>query len=202
MGDVSSQAVLIDRPGEGDFPQELLVMPGKRSQCHFIVIVSQSLWEMCPAMMWKQGMAIALLFPVDVVNNVTVKEKSKPLTSELAPTSFNFGDSPVPPEWKQTKDQKIMEMKDIFSPRVWHCCARSTEHTIRVTDDRPFRESSRYLPDLRKHLNDRRGRDHYRVPKPLCIPNSCGVKDGNGTICMWVNTEQENKLLINTLSLA
>lgn len=46
----------------------------------------------------KRGMPIAHMFPVDVVGTVPVKEKSKPPTSELSPSSFNFGDSRVPTE--------------------------------------------------------------------------------------------------------
>lgn len=139
---------------------------------------------------------------MDVVNNVTVKEKSKPLTSELAPSSFNFGDSPVPPEWKQRLCQKMMERKEVFSCRKFDVgCAQSTEHTIRVTDDRPFREHSRRLPpgdveDLRKHLNDLKeagiiteSRSPYTSPVVV-------VRKKNGTIRMCVDYRTLNRRTI------
>lgn len=46
-------------------------------------------------------MPIVHLFPVDVMNTVPEKEKPEPPTPKLSPSSFNFGDSPVPAEWKE-----------------------------------------------------------------------------------------------------
>lgn len=54
----------------------------------------------------------------------------------------------------------MMERKEVFSCSEFDVgCAKSTQHSVRVTEDKPFREHSRRLPpkdleDVRKHFND------------------------------------------------
>lgn len=145
-GRFSSQAVLIERPEEGVFPDELLVMPvidkPTAVNCRRITVTVRNMSN--HEVTIKRGTPITHVFPVDVVKEVLVKGKPKPFPSELSSSSFNFGNSPVPPEWKERLCQEMMKRKEVFSCSEFDVgCAKSTEHTIRVTDDKPFRE----LPD-------------------------------------------------------
>ena len=161
-GRFSSQAVLIERPEEGVFPDELLVMPvidkPTAVNCRRITVTLRN--RSNHEVTIKRGTPIAHVFPVDVVKEVLVKGKPKPFPSELSSFSFNFGNSPVPPEWKERLCQEMMKRKEVFSCSEFDVgCAKSTEHTIRVTDDKPFRERSRRLAphdvdDVRKHINE------------------------------------------------
>jgi len=87
----------------------------------------------------------------------------------------------------------MMERSEVLSCSEFDVgCAKSTQHSIRVTDDRPFRERSRRLPpgdleDVRKHLNDLKeagiiseSRSPYASPIVM-------VRKKNGTIRMCVD---------------
>ena len=75
---VPDRAVLIDRPEDGWFPEELLVMPvvekSNTVHCRRITVTLRNV-SSHPVTV-KRGMAIAHLFPVDVMN--TVPEKLRP----------------------------------------------------------------------------------------------------------------------------
>lgn len=203
-GGLSSQAVLIDRPEEDCFPEELLVMPvvdkSTAVHCRRITVTMRNVSSHNVTL--KRGVPIAHLFPVDVINTVLEKEGPKLSTPQLSPSSFNFGDSSLPPEWKERLCQKMMERKEVFSCSEFDVgCAKSTQHSIRVTDDRPFRERSRRLPpgdleDVRKHLNDLKeagiisdSRSPYASPIVV-------VRKKNGTMRMCVDYRTLNRRTI------
>ncbi|KAL2102455.1 hypothetical protein ACEWY4_001623 [Coilia grayii] len=79
-------------------------------------------------------------------------------TSALSPASFDFGTSHMPEEAKQRLCEKMLQRKEVFSCSEWDVgCSKSTQHEIRLTDSRPFRERSRRLApadleDVRQHL--------------------------------------------------
>lgn len=102
-GSPHSQAILIDRPEEGYFPEELLVMPDIEKtntvQCCHIAVTLRTVSNHNVTL--KRGMQIAHLYQVEVINTVPEKEESKLLSAQLSPSSFNFADSPVPPDWKE-----------------------------------------------------------------------------------------------------
>lgn len=112
----------------------------------------------------KRGTPIAHLFPVDVAPGVPLKSKQDS-SERLTSSSFNFGDSSVPEGWKKRLCEKMMERKEVFSTHEFDVgCSKSTHHTIRVTEDKPFRERSRRLApadveDVRKHLNNLKTRE-------------------------------------------
>uniref|UniRef100_A0AAY4C672 Gypsy retrotransposon integrase-like protein 1 n=1 Tax=Denticeps clupeoides TaxID=299321 RepID=A0AAY4C672_9TELE len=106
----------------------------------------------------KRGMPIAQLCPVDVVGEAPVITEDSH-SSELTSDSFNFKDSPMSEQWREQLCKRMLERKEVFSRDEFDVgCAKNTEHLIRVTDNKPFRERSRRLPpgdvaDVRKHLN-------------------------------------------------
>lgn len=115
-----------------------------------------------------------------LIRNDTLKEKSIPTGTVLArvyatdtvretrsvpnvhpvidPKLFDFGDSPVPQEWKDRLSQKLSQRVNVFSLSDWDVgLATGVEHHIRLRDEKPFRERSRRLApadieDVRRHL--------------------------------------------------
>lgn len=73
---------------------------------------------------------------------------------------INFGDSPLPEEWKERLRKKVAQCADVFSLHEWDVgLAKGVEHSIRLADERPFRERSRRLAptdidDVRRHIQE------------------------------------------------
>uniref|UniRef100_A0A8C3G961 Paraneoplastic antigen Ma-like C-terminal domain-containing protein n=1 Tax=Cyclopterus lumpus TaxID=8103 RepID=A0A8C3G961_CYCLU len=105
------ESVLIDRPEEGGFPEGLLVMPVAEKptvvHCRRIKVTLRNLSGHNVTL--RRGMQIAHLFPVEVINTVPAKEIPTRSTSPLSPSSFDFGESPVPPEWKERLSENDAE---------------------------------------------------------------------------------------------
>ncbi|KAG1937128.1 interleukin-1 receptor accessory protein-like 1-A, partial [Pimephales promelas] len=106
----------------------------------------------------KRGTPLAHVFPVTMVLQLSSNPQSE--QSNLSPTCFDFGDSPMPEEAKQSLCEEMMQRKEVFSLHEWDVgCAKSTMHEIRLNDSRPFRERSRRLApadweDVRQHLQE------------------------------------------------
>jgi len=160
QGAPSTQTVLVDSPddpaNESRLPDELLVRPELRTSTGVMAKKITLLVRNVSAreITLTRGMPIAHLFPVDVVSSPPGKKE---------PSSFNFGDSPVPKEWKERLVTKMMERSKVFSLHDFDVgCSKSTQHTIKTTDDKPFRERSRRLPPadveaLRQDLSQLKG---------------------------------------------
>ena len=104
------------------------------------------------------------LCPADPVILPALPHETKS-TSEETPTKFDpclidFGDSPIPEQWKSRLRKKLSERSSVFSLHEWDVgLAKGVEHNIRLSDARPFRERSRRLApadieDVRRHLQD------------------------------------------------
>uniref|UniRef100_A0A669BQ97 Gypsy retrotransposon integrase-like protein 1 n=1 Tax=Oreochromis niloticus TaxID=8128 RepID=A0A669BQ97_ORENI len=92
------------------------------------------------------------------VDTVTPVQPSDLATEKIDPNLFDFGDSPIPEEWKSRLRQKLAERRNVFSKHEWDVgLAKGVEHHIRLHDPRPFRERSRRLApadidDVRRHI--------------------------------------------------
>lgn len=166
QGIPSAQAILVDSPDEPAddprFPGELLIRPELQAPT---VVMSKKITVLVRNVSKKEitltrGMPVAHLFPVDVVSSSSVSQESNTESAgKLTPSSFNFGDSPVPQEWKERLVGKMMERQEVFSTHEFDVgCCKSAHHTIKTTEDKPFRERSRRLPPadleaLRQHLS-------------------------------------------------
>lgn len=161
-----AQAILVDSPEEpGDdarFLGELLVRPELQVPT---VVMAKKITVLVRNVSKKEvtltrGMPVAHLFPVDVVSSSSVSQKPNTESAgKLTPSSFNFGDSPVPEEWKERLVGKMMERHEVFSTHEFDVgCCKSAHHAIKTTEDKPFRERSRRLAPadleaLRQHLS-------------------------------------------------
>lgn len=117
----------------------------------------------------------------------------EPETTAFDSSQIDFGDSPVPEEWKDRLRQKLVERAHLFSVHEWDVgLAKEVEHTIRLADTRPFRQRSRRLApadieDVRKHLQEllcagiiKESRSPYASPIVI-------VRKKNGTIRMCID---------------
>lgn len=202
-GSIASQAVLIEHPQGSSFPEELVVMPELKKStavlCRRIQVTVRNVTA--HAVTLKRGMSIAHLYPVDVVSMAS-GARTNPPKEELTPAVFNFGDSPVPEEWKERLSQKMMERKDVFSCSEFDVgCAKSAEHQIRTTEDKPFRERSRRLApceveDVRRHLNDLKKAGIISESRSPYASPIVVVRKKNGTIRMCVDYRTLNRRTI------
>lgn len=84
-----------------------------------------------------KGTIIAHVHKADVVTQVqSIQAPSQRLDLAI----FDFGDSPIPKNWKVRLSQKLAEHPEVFSLTEWDVgLAKGVEHHIRLNDSRPFR---------------------------------------------------------------
>lgn len=206
QGVPSTQALLVDSPDdpadEPRFPEELLVRPelqastGVMAKRITVLVRNMSAREIT----LTRGMPIAHLFPVDVVSSPPgEKEFDVESPGRLTPSSFNFGDSPVPKEWKERLVTKMMERSEVFSLHEFDVgCSKSTQHTIKTTDDKPFRERSRRLPPadveaVRQHLSQLKNAGVITESRSPYASPIVVVRKKNGKIRMCVDFRTLNR---------
>lgn len=86
------------------------------------------------------GAVLGHMYITDVVTTI---HRSEPESDEFDANQINFGDSPLPEEWKERLRQKLAQRADVFSLHEWDVgLAKGVEHSIRLADERPFRVSS------------------------------------------------------------
>ncbi|XP_065144555.2 retrovirus-related Pol polyprotein from transposon 412 [Paramisgurnus dabryanus] len=73
---------------------------------------------------------------------------------------FNFGDSSIPPEWKDRLTSRLREMPEVFSLHSQDFgCTDKVKHKINLTDETPFKHRARPIhPEdmeaVKKHLQE------------------------------------------------
>lgn len=103
------------------------------------------------------GAVLGHVYTTDVVTSTHNKE---PTSAEWDASEIDFGDSPLPQEWKERLRTKLTQRADVFSLHEWDVgLAKGVEHSIRMSDERPFRERSRRLApadidDVRRHIQE------------------------------------------------
>ena len=137
-----------------------------------------------------KGTVIAQIHKADVVTGLA-QAPSAP--GAIDPALFDFGDSPLPPMWRDRLAQKLAERSKVFSVEEWDVgLAKDVEHRIRLTDSRPFRERSRRIApgdidDVRRHLQEllaagiiKESRSPYASPIVVARKKS-------GKVCMCID---------------
>ncbi len=196
----SCKTLLVDKLEESWFPEELLVAPEVQAttivQSKRIGITVRNVSSR-PVMI-KRGMSIAHVFPVEVVATVSKPQESSGQT-ELNKNAFKFGDSPVSEEWRQRLVKKMSERKEVFSFDEFDVeCSRSTQHHIRLTENKPFCERSRRLPpadleDVRQHLEKLKGAEIIAESRSPYASPIVVVRKKNGQIRMCMDYRTLNR---------
>ncbi|XP_044073506.1 uncharacterized protein LOC122885865 [Siniperca chuatsi] len=208
-GTPSTQAILVDSPDdlaeEPRFPDQLLVRPELQaatvvSSRRITVLVNNNSTK---EITLTRGMPIAHLFPVDVLPTPTVnKETDLKSSKRVTQSSFDFGTSPVPKKWKDRLVKKMLERSDVFSTHEFDVgCSKSTQHAIKTTEDKPFRERSRRLPPadleaLRQHLSDLKETGIITESRSPYASPIVVVRKKNGKIRMCVDYRTLNRRTI------
>ncbi|XP_057187744.1 retrovirus-related Pol polyprotein from transposon 412 [Triplophysa rosa] len=202
----SAQAIQVDSPSElaeePRFPEGLLVRPELQpndsvlSKRITVLVRNVSAREIT----LTRGTPIAQLFPVDVMSSPVVKRETDiEFAGKLTPSSFNFGDSPVPENWKGRLVSKLMERSEVFSTREFDVgCCKGTHHTIKTMEDKPFRERSRRLAPadveaLRQHLTQLKDAGIITESRSPYASPIVVVKKKSGKIRMCVDYRTLNR---------
>lgn len=179
--------VLIDAPTVQSLPAGVLIQPGVLpdadidSNSFTVLIQNES----------KKTTAIPVVTVIAemyAVDTVTPIQPSDLTADTVDPNLFDFGDSPIPEEWKSRLRQKLAERREVFSLHEWDIgLAKGVKHSIRLHDNRPFRERSRRIApadidDVRQHIQQllaagimTESRSPYASPIVV-------VREKNGTI--------------------
>lgn len=153
----SHNFIVVEAPAMSQLPSGVLVQPSVLPESDidensFTVLLHN---ESQKPTSIQVGTVLAEMHEVDIVTDPKALE---PETSTLDPKLFDFGDSPVPKEWKERLQQKLAQRRNVFSLGEWDVgLAKNVEHHIRLSDFTPFRERSRRLApadieDVRQHL--------------------------------------------------
>lgn len=84
--------------------------------------------------------------------------KTSPIPKSVL--EFNFGDSPIPPEWKSRLTKRLQGMPEVFSlnPQDF-VCTDKVKHQINPVDETPFKHRARPIhPEdlevVKRHLQE------------------------------------------------
>lgn len=192
MQEVDKEILMVDTSPSAPLPASVLlqpmVVPGNAVNVNNfqILVQNQSLRET----VIPEGTVIGHLYLTESVTTVSFQ---KTTATDFDKTLINFGDSPVTEEWKERLRQKLSQCSHVFSMEEWEVGeAKGVEHTIRLSDSRPFRQRSRRLTpadidDVRKHLQElkragiiKESRSPYASPIVI-------VRKKNGSIRMCID---------------
>ena len=105
-----------------------------------------------------------IIAELNAIQSVISKEPSLTASnnadSKAVRPEFNFGDSPITPEWKERLTQKLQNMSSVFSQHhVDFGCTDKVKHRINLTDETPFKHRCRPVhPEdregVRKHIQE------------------------------------------------
>ncbi|XP_030594321.1 uncharacterized protein LOC115786334 [Archocentrus centrarchus] len=197
----SQDIILVEAPVTQHLPAGVFVQPGVLpnrdiDSNSFTVLLHN---ESQKPTSIQVGTVIAEMYAVDTV---ALPQPSNSTTDLLDPELFDFGDSPVPEEWKKRLSRKLAERRNAFSLNEWDVgLARGVEHQIRVSDPTPFRERSRRLApadidDVRRHIQQllaagilKESRSPYASPIVV-------VRKKNGTIRICIDYRTLNSRTI------
>ncbi|XP_076836716.1 uncharacterized protein LOC143482275 [Brachyhypopomus gauderio] len=153
-----SQDVLIMEPPSESLPSSILlqpvVIPASAVDVASFPVVMQN--ESTREVDLPVGTVLGCLYATDSVIVPTAQDT----TDSIDPELIQFGDSPVPEQWKERLRSKLSKRVRVFSLDDWDVgLAQGVTHRIRLKDQRPFRERSRRLApadieDVRRHLQE------------------------------------------------
>lgn len=198
---VDKEVLMVDSSPMAPLPAGVLLQPMvvQREEVnisHFRIFVQN---ESSTKTVIPEGTIIGHMYLTDAVTNLS---PSKTADTEFVANLINFGDSPISEDWKQRLCRKLSARSQVFSVHEWDVgLAKGVEHTIRMSDSRPFRERSRRLApadleDVRKHLQDllragiiKESRSSYASPIVI-------VRKKNGAIRMCIDYQLLNSRTI------
>uniref|UniRef100_A0A1B8Y8L1 Gypsy retrotransposon integrase-like protein 1 n=1 Tax=Xenopus tropicalis TaxID=8364 RepID=A0A1B8Y8L1_XENTR len=177
------RCVLVESPSEAVAQNGWKVVPEKKEWGKKIPLVAQvTVQNLSPyAVVIRPKQELAYCYPVHEVYDLA-EVQSTPVSASVSNLAFDFGDSPVSEEWKQRLSNGLLERKQVFSTDEMDVgCAKSTQHTIRLSDSTPFRERPRREMKRRGIIADSRS----PYASPIVIVRK---KDGSIRLCVDYRT--------------
>uniref|UniRef100_A0A672QH40 ribonuclease H n=1 Tax=Sinocyclocheilus grahami TaxID=75366 RepID=A0A672QH40_SINGR len=123
-----------------------------------------------PVLVMNESEQDAFIPPMTVIADIgtsltilaqhTVKTSSVSGGSQRDTLELNFGESPIPPEWKERVTFKLSQMPEVFSHHdLDFGCTDQVKHHIKLHDETPFKQRARPIHPrdieaVRSHLRD------------------------------------------------
>lgn len=177
---IEKEILMVDSSPSSTLPASVIlqpmVLPGLAVNVNNfrILIRNQSLKETSIPV----GTVMGCLY---LTENIIAVSSSKPEPSTFDPEMINFGDSPVPQEWKERLKRKLSQRLKVFSHSEWDVgLARGMEHTIHSSGGSPTFLSAIPPPDfddVKKHLLELLCAGITRVLQPLCLTSCKNEKE-------------------------
>ncbi|XP_068118921.1 uncharacterized protein [Hyperolius riggenbachi] len=120
----------------------------------------------------------------------------------LSTECFYPENSPAPTEWKKSLQDLLLRKQELFSKNEFDVgCANSTQHRIRLQDDKPFRERSRWIPfgdleDLRQQIAELKRTGIIRESRSPYASPIVVVRKKNGSIRLCIDYRTLNRRTI------
>lgn len=151
----ASQCVVIQHPGSG-LPGGLCVSnclvalkAGTHTQVPVVVSngTEQDIYIPALSVIAELGAYDCIVSEHSVTNLPDQEMLSTPLT-------FNFGESPIPAEWKERITTKLNAMSEVFSHHdLDFGCTKEVKHHIKLHDNTPFKHKARPIHPQDKFIN-------------------------------------------------
>lgn len=195
------KCVVVEHPSDSSLPGGVFV-----KRCLLTISSSQSVW--LPVVLKNEtehDIAIppkCIIAELHVVEFVLPQPSVSPV-SERLPTqesnfALNFGESPLPPEWRERISAKLREMPDVFSQHdldFGH--TQKVKHRIHLHDETPFKHRARPihpqdLEAVRRHLRDLLASNVIRESESPFSSPIVVVRKKNGDVRLCIDYRKLN----------
>ena len=167
-------SVRINPPSAGDWAlveQPSTPLPGGLCVQSCLVSLPTQAHHKVPVVVTNETEQPVTLTPLSVIaevaatpqilsHNVSRNHTDKTQNADNGDLLFDFGNSPIPPDWKERVITKLTEVSDVFSHHdLDFGCTDRVKHHIRLHDDTPFKHRARPIHPhdieaVRNHLRD------------------------------------------------
>ncbi|XP_043984521.1 uncharacterized protein LOC122838162 [Gambusia affinis] len=156
-----------------------------------------------PVIMKNESEQEVFISPLTIIADIgsaptVLSQQITSQTSQQTTLEFNFGDSPIPPEWKEHIINKMNSMPEVFSHHDMDFgCTDAVKHTIRLNDETPFKHRARPihpqdLEAVREHLRDLFGAGIIRESKSPFSSPIVVVRKRNGSVRLCIDYRKLN----------
>lgn len=144
-----------------------------------------------------------VLAEVHAVQQVIGKEPSADsATPETKRMEFEFGDSPLPPEWKEQVTRLLNSMPEVFSQHDMDFgYTNKVKHHIKLSDNTPFKQGARPIHPqdvdaVKKHLRELLDSGVIRESESPFASPIIVVRKKNGTVRLYIDFRKLNSQTI------
>ncbi|XP_023191355.1 peroxisomal trans-2-enoyl-CoA reductase isoform X6 [Xiphophorus maculatus] len=156
-----------------------------------------------PVIMKNESEQEVFISPLTIIADIgsaptVLSQQITSQTSQRTILEFNFGDSPIPPEWKEHIINKMNSMPEVFSHHDMDFgCTDAVKHTIKLNDETPFKHRARPihpqdLEAVREHLRDLFGAGIIRESKSPFSSPIVVVRKRNGSVRLCIDYRKLN----------